>query len=241
MGGVDEYIYEGTFTLPPGCNFATVSWQNCCRNSSITTFNSPPAGLYVYAEINNGAGLCNNSVEFLNEPKVVGAENHAYFYNNGAVDIDGDSLVYSLVDCQESMGTVVDYNTGAGYSGANPINATPSISIDPITGQIEFGPAMPNQRAVICVLVEEYRGNVKVGAVVRDVQYETKPSNSNGLPAVSSINVLGSYTTTGTVGTSLAFFVEGYDPNPTNNITMDFLPKRINLKGFFPMMSDQLL
>lgn len=221
--GVEEYVYKGTFTLPAGCNNATVSWQHCCRSGTISSFNSAPGGLYIYAEINNAAGLLNNSPEFLAIPKTIGERNNPYIYNNGVLETDGDSLVYSLVDCMESPGVPVDYDTGAGFSGTNPIDASPSMTLDPETGQMEFGTTSPpNQQVVFCVLVEEYRGGVKVGSVVRDVQYLAKGNSSNNSPTVSGINVTTSYRATATVGNPLSFVVEGTDSDIGDTVKMNW-------------------
>lgn len=199
--GIEKYVYQGILTLPAGCSDVTISYTNCCRNNAITTLSAPGTeNIYVEAQIVNPA-LCNNSPIFTNDPVPFGCVGQPVFYNHGALDVDGDNLVYSLVDCMDGSNTVVGYATG--YSATSPLSTTNGVTIDPATGAISFTPNMA-QVGVFCVLVQEYRNGVLIGNIVRDIQF-TAVSCSNNVPTLSGVNNTADYTATATVGSQLCF------------------------------------
>ena len=186
--GVQQYFYEGTTTLPTcagGGNDWVFSWTECCRNTAITTLILPDGqDFYVTAKLDNTLSDCNNSPTFLNVPTPFTCAGQEVFYNHGAVDPDGDELRYSLVNCQKASNTTVDYLPP--YTGATPLSAISGVMIDPATGAINFTPNAI-QIGVLCVKVEEFRNSVKIGEVVRDMQF-TIIDCSNTLPEASGIN-----------------------------------------------------
>jgi len=222
--GIEEFVYTGVVTLPPGCNTVTFSWQLCCRNNVITTLNNPAAeNLYIDAEVDNTLSPCNSSPVFLNTPVGFGCINQPIYYSNGATDPDGDSLSYSLVPCQSTVATSVIYN--GPYSGTSPLSSAPPMTIDAQTGAIEFTPGAA-EVAVICVLVEEYRGGVKIGHVVRDIQFRVTAC-LNEPPVISGVNgATGGgavdYTTNVCSGVPICFDVIAQDADILNNLQMSY-------------------
>jgi hypothetical protein len=82
-----------------------------------------------------------------------------------------------------------------------------------------FTPNTP-QTAVICVRVEEFRNGIKIGEIVRDLQFVIQ-NCTNQLPTASGIN--GSNTvfdTTVCAGSTLCFDILGLDADASNNLTM---------------------
>jgi gliding motility-associated-like protein len=215
--GVHEYVYKGPITLT-GCwataSDITVSWSSCCRNGAITT--AAAGSTYISTDLNAGLSPCNNSPDFLNSPVAFFCVNQPVNYSHGASDPDNDVMVFSLVDCLQGAGNSVAYN--APNSGTNPLTTAGGVTIDPQTGALQFTPTI-TQTAIVCVLVEEYRNGVKIGEVVRDMQFEIIMCNNN-LPVASGMN--GTATATGTTGANtlsvcagdtVQFTVDSYDAN----------------------------
>ena len=94
--GIEEYTYEGIINLAH-CEDWVLSVCHCCRNFSINTINNPGGeNLCVEATLNNTI-YCNNSPTFTQYPTPFICTGNYFCYNNGAVETDGDSLVYSLI------------------------------------------------------------------------------------------------------------------------------------------------
>lgn len=191
--GIQEYFYRGTVTLSGNCNDWTMSWSSCCRNFAITTLANPGSeGTYIDAQLD--ATICNNSPAFNNDPTFFMCANQENRYNFGAVDTEGDSLIYSFIDCRDGATTPVVYNSG--LSGTNPLVAsTQTINLQ--NGEIRIIPTIA-QIGVICIKVEEYRNNQKIGEITRDLQFIVTDCATNTLPILSGIN--GTADSTGYTG-----------------------------------------
>jgi gliding motility-associated-like protein len=122
--------------------------------------------------------------------------------NMGATDDDGDELRYSIVEplagytavgilgqipvtqniARASFPTV---KYAAGYSGANLIPGNPSLKIDN-KGMISVTPTQQGD-FVFGILVEEYRGGVKIGSNRRDYMLSVKDCNNTTPPTTPTI------------------------------------------------------
>lgn len=216
--GVEEYKYKGIVVVPASCTNIVFAWESCCRNTPTTIANPAATNIAIYASLEKGLAACNNSPIFLNKPVLVGKRNEPVQYNHGATDPDRDSLVYSLVDCRENSSTAVSYISP--YSGTNPIGGLAALKIDSITGQLSFTPTVSNQVAVVCILVEEYRGGLKIGEVVRDIQFRVYGASANKPPVLSGVNNTTGYTIQGSVGVPLSFDIHGQDMNTGDSVYM---------------------
>lgn len=181
--GIEQYTYRGLLMLPAGCgNDWELGWKNCCRNFAISTLNGPGnQSMYVGAQLDNTVTPCNSSPLFTNIPTPIVCVNQPVIYNHGITDPDGDSLVFSLGPCQQDFGLPVSYS--AGFSATTPLLSSTGVTIDPLTGSINFTPNQL-QIGVICVLVEEYRNGVKIGETMRDMQFSV--TNCSNIPPVAS-------------------------------------------------------
>lgn len=216
--GVQQWSYQGILSLPPNCGDDWIlGWSTCCRNYAITTLNNPGShNFYVQTTLDNTQSSCNSSPVFLNSPTPFVCVNQAVNYNHGVADPDGDELRFYLTNCLQNPGGSVNY--ASGYNGTtNPLSSSTGISIDLMTGDITFTPDI-TQVGVLCVLVEEWRNGVKIGEVVRDMQF-TVINCSNDAPAASGINGTTDYSTTVCVGEALCFDIIGSDPNSSNVIS----------------------
>ncbi len=223
--GVQYYRYEYIITLAPGCSDYQIGFADCCRNSAISTINMPNnESFYIGALLNTQDASCNSSPVFNNNPTPFSCVGQEVNYNHGVTDPDGDELVFSLVNCNSDYGSSVNYQ--AGFSGTTPLTAD-NISIDPNTGAISFIPTAL-QVGVLCVLVEEYRNGVKIGEVVRDMQFTvlncaTNTIDENILPVLSGIDgtadangVTGAFETEVCFGFDFCFDLVGFDMDGHN-------------------------
>ncbi len=166
--GVQEYIYQGLVTLPQPCADWTFSFSECCRNSQTSTVTNPDSyNIYVATTLDNFNAPNNNSPVFTTIPVTQFCVGNEFYYNQGATDIDGDSLVFSLVPALSAAGQPLPY--AGSYSALQPVASFGPITIDPQTGTISFTPSTI-QVGIIAVLCEEYRNGVKIGEVRRDIQ-----------------------------------------------------------------------
>lgn len=225
--GVEQHTYRGLIILPAGCNDWTISYNLNARNSEITNLQSPGSqDLYVEATLNNTIA-CNNSPQFTTTPVPYACSGRLFNYNHGAIDADGDSLVFSSINPLDN-GQPIPYVTP--YTPSNPLNTSTPFFIDPNTGQFSFTP-VGIQFVVITVLVEEYRNGVLIGSTMRDIQISINPSYCSDRPVINvepdSNNVSGGIVTSPTSieicpGDSLTFdmFIVDTTVNQTNQLTL---------------------
>ena len=215
--GVQEWIYEGTITLPQACTDWIFSFTLCCRNAAINTIVNPGGqNIYIETHLNNVAAPCNNSPTFSNIPVPFICSGQTYCFNHGAVDPDGDSLAYSMIDPLSAPNTPVTYN--APYSAVQPLQSSPLVSFNNITGDICMNPTQIIV-TVMAVRVEEWRSGVMIGSVVRDIQLRTI-SCTNNLPTITGINGGNNYSASVCVGNTLSFYVNSTDPDAGQNLTL---------------------
>jgi gliding motility-associated-like protein len=215
--GVQEWIYEGNIILPMQCTDWVFSFTLCCRNAAINTINNPSGqNIYIETTLNNTVAACNNSPTFSNRPVPFICAGQSYCFNHGALDIDGDSLAYSLVDPLSGPATPVAFI--APYSAVNPIPSSPAVSINPLTGDICMNPSQIIV-AVMAVRVEEWRNGVLIGTITRDIQVRTVTCTNN-LPSVSGINNTNIYSATVCAGSLIQFNIFSNDPDAGQNVTM---------------------
>ena len=219
--GIQEFVYSSIVTLPSGCPSWDMSWTLCCRNAAITTLTTPSSNqMHISASINSASTVCNSSPTFLNSPTPFVCNNQPVFYNHGAYDADGDSLAYSLTTCYNTAANPITYDAAQGISPNNPLHTISGVSIDPATGAINFTPNAV-QVGVMCVLVEEYRNGIKVGEIVRDIQFTVVNCN-NLMPTLSGINGGSTFSTTAQVGQQLCFNVNSTDPDAGQSLTLTY-------------------
>jgi len=196
--------YKDTLILPPNDLGYIIYYQRCCRNNTIQnltydsrgygamdwgatyTVNIPPA-------INN-QHIPNNSPYFVNYPPVYICVNKPIIYDNRAIDIDGDSLVYKL--CTPYSGAFPDDPLNQftsetppfenvvwepPYSLTNVLGGTP-LAINPNTGLLTGTPNTLGQ-FVVGVCVDEYRNGEILTRTSRDFQFNIIDCN---LQVVSS-------------------------------------------------------
>jgi gliding motility-associated-like protein len=222
--GIQKYEYTGTITLPAQCSDWIFSYSVCCRNCAITTLSYTPnncsgvPATYVEATLNNLSFPTNSSPEFTNPPLSFLCLGQTFHYNHGAYEIDGDSLVYSLINPRSAQNTDVVFNTG--YSATNPISSAPAMTIDNETGDMIMSPTAI-EVGVMAILIKEYHNGVLVGTVVRDMEVWTQGC-SNLLPTATGINGTNNFTLNACPGVPLNFTINSGDNDALQNVTMSW-------------------
>ncbi len=153
----------------------------------------------------------NNSAILTNPPVTNACLNQLWTYNCGATDPDGDELRYSLI---ASMGE--DCIPLLGWDKPDDWTTEPfdTFEIDPVSGDITWDTPLYAGEYNIAILVEEYRNNILVGRVIRDMQINVFICN-NQPPQIAP---LPDYCVE--AGDYLEFFVTVTDPN-NNDISLE--------------------
>ena len=190
-GDIEEYVYEALVVLPGPASDWTFSWADCCRNGAITTLQ--PNGMYVACTLDNIVAPTNSSPTFANLAYTRFCVGNQFFYDQGATDVDGDSLVFSLVTAEDGAFGACPNNPFpstyvAPYTPTNFLASSIPITINSTTGVINFIPSQV-QVAVMCVLVREYRNGLLIGQVKRDIQINIIAQCNQIIPSFAN-NVL---------------------------------------------------
>ncbi|HEY4800168.1 MAG TPA: hypothetical protein VII99_13895, partial [Bacteroidia bacterium] len=174
--GRQQFIYQADITLPSHNSDWVFSVSLSNRNNAITTINPTTVAMYVEATLNNIMFPFNNSSSFADMPGAFIYVNQPYCYNNGAVDIDGDSLVYTMITPMTGPGATVTYITP--HSATQPVISNPPVTFNSATGDVCMTPTAI-EVTVMAVRVDEYRYGTKIGSVIRDIQLTSLPGSDN--------------------------------------------------------------
>jgi gliding motility-associated-like protein len=226
--GLQQYVYQKQITIQP-CSNWVFSFSGSARNTSTNL--SGQQDWYIYSTLNNSIATgapCNSAPQFSNLPTTVVCQGQNFCYNHGAIDPDGDSLVYSLIAPSTAAGTPVNYQ--GGYSATNPLPSVPPVSCNPVTGDICMTPTT-NFVAAVAVKVEEWRRingqPTLVGTIIRDMQINVISCN-NHLPTIAGINTAATqysvndtiYTMDVCMGDTIDFNVYPDDQDTSQNLTL---------------------
>ncbi len=224
--GVQVYSYSQVVTFPLSCPDYVLAYGICCRNEAIDNLVDPDGEqLYVEATLDNTDGLCNNTVFFTQLPVTYICNGEPFNFNHGAIDADGDSLVYTLINPLGEGASSIPY--ASGFSLTSPMAAVGGVFLfDEASGQIAFTPA-GEQTGVLTVLIEEFREGEKVGSTMRDIQVVVTNCPSNFAPVAdgsfsglegaeaTDINSLQSCP-----GDTIRFSLSFSDPNPSDSLAL---------------------
>ena len=186
LPGVYLHQWQDTVTLPGCCQYWTFSFVDCCQNTTVNINGQP--FYYWEATLDNCNAPCDFGPQISNPTVPYVCLNQQVCFNLGAYETDGDSLSYELVSSQTNATGFVTYNTG--YSGTSPING---ITIDPVTGQIDFLPTITGNFVVV-ILIKEWDSNGNlIGTVMHQMQFEVL-NCSNQVMSCSSSGAIDSLT-----------------------------------------------
>jgi hypothetical protein len=220
--GMQKWEYEVDVPLQGQCADWTFSISIAARSAAITTLQNPnAANLYVEAHLNN-QNSDNSSPAFTNDPLIYVNTGQDFHYNNGAYDIDGDSLAYYLVCPLNAPNVCVLY--APGYSALQPFLSNPPVTFDNFTGDYFMHPTI-SEVGVIAYKIFDYRNGELMGSVTRDIILYTTPDANNNPTA------------TGMDGTSQQF--DYVFPNDT--ICFDILSDDVDAADSLSMSWNQVI
>lgn len=176
--GIKKFVYSANYTLPgtsPYYRFLFTGEMTpgsfvAGRALSITNL-SGTSTVELVDTLNNTIAT-NSSPTFTNLPTPFFCVNNNDNYNPGAVDANGDSLRFFLVDGKNGTATSTAGGTVsyvAPYTGANPLQVS-WMAFDQATGQISFYPDAL-QRSLVVYNVREFRGGNFIGSCQREMTF----------------------------------------------------------------------
>ena len=220
--GMETYYYTSDTVSFMFGSINKLSWNTCCRNPSILNINTPSNNsFYIHTYLTVPvAGTVNSTPEFLTPVVSYVPVDSNWQFNQLPFDADGDSLVWSIVAPNQSA----VMQTSAWVLPTS--NASNIFSIDPFGGQITWKPNTLGAY-IAGVLVEEYRGGVKIGEVQRDLSFIVVPlgftvakiANMGSLFPVSSN---GNYKMSLSAGVPFNVIVVANNANLSNNSMKSF-------------------
>ncbi len=172
--GTHQYSNDGNYRIFVSESYRRASILNVANGQSAISKLYVDAIVPVYSDPN----ICvNNSVQYQLDPIFYAYQNLEYSVNPGAYDSDGDSLVFSLINCR-------DKNGASAKNYFVPLNAT----IDADNGSLVW----PNPQVgtfAFCVLVEEFRNGQKIAQSSSDFVVTTGNSFSTAPVATYASDV----------------------------------------------------
>lgn len=209
---VEKGIYEVSVTLPVDTAFHIILITGARNGNIINLANADSTGMTFYTYIPKTSDFnFNNSPEINDIPVPYVCNGDTVFFNCNAYDMDGDSLVYSLVhpygysNPADSM-YILDSNQVAtalkyplikvkyqpGYNYLQPFGSVGTAIIDTKTGLAKF--LIPNQGFyVVAVEIKEYRNGKLISTVRRDIQLIVFACSPNQVPSLMAGSAPGFY------------------------------------------------
>ncbi len=184
LNGFQEWIYADSITLPNRCSRWVFSVEIDARNTSLNLTGSGSAIFYVESTLNNVVAQGNSSPTFTVKPVPYVCINTPYTFNNGASDINNDSLSYEILnpkqesaDCQPPTSIPFNNSGSVTYDTlTNPLACANTFVLDPLYGQMSFTPNTVGQYT-LTVRTNEYRSHILIGSTMRDVQVQVLQCN----------------------------------------------------------------
>ena len=181
---LEIYAYIGYTILPGNCSTYRFWYDNCCRPPGITNISISNGfgndGFFFDAKLDNASQGQNSSPIFVSEPVRAFCVGNPFNWKQSTIEEDGDSIVYSLINCRENpYPTQINIPFNPGYTATQPVTST-YFTLNPSTGLISF---LPTQQEidVLSVLVEEWRFDTtyvvwyQVGSASRDMMISVSP------------------------------------------------------------------
>ncbi|MFN0201336.1 MAG: gliding motility-associated C-terminal domain-containing protein [Bacteroidia bacterium] len=229
---VKKNIYVTSYTFP-GQGAYLLRYFDPTRRADIKNIVNPEnVNFYVetFFYLTNPLAGNNNSPILLNDPLDEACIGKIWTHNPGGYDLDGDSLHYSLLPSQQYDSQNGPYQpinaTGYQYPD-NLLYGVSALSIHPITGVMTW--VTPQTIGVynIAYTVEEFRGGVKIGHVLRDMVIIVKVCNNNP-PTIVTIQ-----DTCIQAGSKLVFPFKAYEQDSVDSIYLALNNANLGSNGPF--------
>ncbi len=184
---LNYYIAEHTY---PGRGTYTMHFTDPNRVANILNVNAPNSieiPFYVqttFTFLNPQFQGSNSSVQLLKEPIDFACVGKKFIHNPNAYDPDNDSISYELIMPREAPDAFVPKYKFPDEIVVGPFN---QISLDPVTGDFEWISPQIIGEYNIAIKINEYRGGVLIGSVIRDMQIFVS-NCENDPPTIESID-----------------------------------------------------
>lgn len=191
LGGNTKKNTYTTTHIYPGAGRYKVYMQDQNRNAGIKNFeNSDNVWFYIESEIVIDLSSGGNSAPRLQNPPIDnGCVDMVFLHNPGAVDPDGDSLVYSLVASKTQDGATIP-----GYVFPNQVSVAPSsLTINPRSGTLRWDSPREQGEYNVAIRIEEWRYNEHsgdmafVGSTLRDMQININVCQPKEPPVIDAM------------------------------------------------------
>ncbi len=134
--------------------------------NSVNTIFSIKTTLFIGSNIGS-----NNTPVLLNPPIDQAALGHPFIHNPAAFDPDGDSISYTITTCTGAGGEAIE--------GYRIPAATDTLLVDARTGDLMWLSPPVVGKFNIAILVEEWRDQIRIGRIARDMQIDVHETDNN--------------------------------------------------------------
>lgn len=240
--GIEEHIYKVNIKLfaSLSCKY-TFSWQQCCRNSNITT-GAANELFYIQTTYNKCLAPNNSSPSFLSFPVILMGAGHDINISNTAIDsIDNDFFSYELINPFNTSSSQIAYSgsftkdrplTFLGFPNTS-LSYPAGFRFDTLSCNMSFRPTQVNQITVVTVKVKEWRiiGGVPqiISETIRDLQLIVINAGGNKAPKIDVVNNNSTFSTCGVGNYCITIPVEDVDANDTLSIEVKHNLKNVTV------------
>lgn len=161
-------VFVGEYTFSASNGSKILSYTGDQRRGDITNIEDPLSGNYeIYVEtfvFIDGSVPSNSTPEFTTPPQGIAAKDRVYTYDIAAVDPEGDSLSYELVELRYEDGLVIPDQ----WFPDDPRFGNSQITIDPLTGILTWDSPRIEGVFNVAIQVNEWRNGARKSFSVRD-------------------------------------------------------------------------
>lgn len=205
---VQRGFYTWVVDLPVVGEDYHLTYQRCCRNSTISNIIDPngSGATYTMQLKPEAQNVCNNSPTFKEFPPTIVCVNEPVSFDHSALDSDGDSLTYEFVSPLLGGSRADPQPIAEAPPYQNVIFRSPVFSAQlPLAGgTVEEGPIRINSETgeitgipltqgqfVVGVRVLEYRDGVLIGDLTRDFQFNVESCESLVIASIEADSQIG--------------------------------------------------
>ncbi|MBL8009701.1 MAG: carboxypeptidase regulatory-like domain-containing protein [Flavobacteriales bacterium] len=166
--GMEVYVYRDTISLPMACPDYEFTWTTCCRNAAISNLVTPDQlNSYLHAGLNTVDAPCNSAPVYQELQMPFICSNVMFCQDNSTFDVDGDSLLFSMVPVQNGTLGPASYNPP--FSPTDPFPTVNGHAFDVAGGNHCAIPTTVGAW-VVAYRIDEYRNGTWIGSTMREVQ-----------------------------------------------------------------------
>lgn len=232
--GTERYFFHDTVDISNvNCCEFVVSWEQCCRNSTITT-GANDQNFYVESTFNK-CKLKGGTPVFEYDPIILTCKNQCVSRFQSAQGQAGDSLVYSLAEPLSGPYAGIPYYSGYSHTAPFRYDGYPDPDGDPSkckgfhfnsqTGLLQFKPTQ-EEITVYAVVVQQWQKDsgkwVKVSEVRQDIQTAVVACASNTQQSIGGIDTMSISSMTVPAGKSFCFTVKSTDADSKDTLGMSW-------------------